>query len=169
MVYVLLTTHRKSIVSRIIRFFEALRWRKAKYSHAALGNGHILIEAIPSGVVQSNPSKYRSRGHHSVICVPKFLTEDQASKVWHHASSYLGRRYGYFDLAAYALDALFRTTWFTRTLNCPERLVCSELVARAFEVVGYRFGGLAPASVSPEGIWRAIQSEPDRWEVIVYG
>src|SRR5262245_4763884 len=137
-------------ISGIIKYLTQSTW-----SHAALyvgpigerttadGEPLVLVEAnIGSGVVGSPLSKYNK--HHTRICRPIGLTGDDCARVCTYAAERIGFDYdvkNIADLLRYLLPLPVPQRWRRRMISLgsghPTRIICSALIAQAFEHVRY--------------------------------
>jgi Permuted papain-like amidase enzyme, YaeF/YiiX, C92 family len=139
-----------SHISGVIKYLTQSTW-----SHAALyvgpirgantheGEPHVLIEAqVGEGVVSSPLSKYYS--YHTRICRPVWLSQEDRNSVCHYAIERIGFDYDFrnlFDLMRYLIPLPVPQRWRRRMIALgsgnPTRIICSALIAQAFEVVRY--------------------------------
>jgi len=137
-------------ISGVIKYLTQSTW-----SHAALyvgpigdritdeGEPLVLVEAnIGQGVVAAALSKY-SR-FHTRICRPTGLTEDDRARVCVYAAERIGFDYdvkNIIDLLRYLLPMPVPQRWRRRMMSLgsghPTRIICSALIAQAFENVRY--------------------------------
>jgi hypothetical protein len=137
-------------LSGIIKYLTQSTW-----SHAALyvgpvagaktrdGEPHVLIEAnIGEGVVSAPLSKYFR--YHTRICRPIGLTELDCDKVCRYAMDRIGLAYdlkNIIDLLRYLFPLPVLRRWRRRLIALgsgdPSRIICSALIAQAFESVYY--------------------------------
>ncbi len=136
-------------IAGVIKYLTQSTW-----SHAALyvgplqdktaeGEAHALIEAeIGSGVVSAPLSKYFR--FHTRICRPIGLTPDDRDSVCRYAIDRIGLDYdlkNIFDLLRYLLPLPIPQRWRRRMIALgsgdPTRIICSALIAQAFESVRY--------------------------------
>ena len=137
-------------ISGVIKYLTQSTW-----SHAALyvgpigdrvtadGEPLVLVEAnIGDGVVAAPLSKYAR--FHSRICRPTGLTEDDRARVCAYASERIGFDYdlkNIIDLLRYLLPLPVPQRWRRRMIALgsghPTRIICSALIAQAFETVRY--------------------------------
>jgi hypothetical protein len=140
----------KSRISGVIKYLTQSTW-----SHAALyvgpirgantdeGEPHVLIEAeVGEGVVSSPLSKYYS--YHTRICRPVGLSQEDRNSVCHYAIERIGFDYDFrnlIDLMRYLIPLPVPRRWRRRMIALgsgnPTRIICSALIAQAFEVVRY--------------------------------
>ena len=137
-------------ISGVIKYFTQSTW-----SHAALyvgpigdrmtaeGEPLVLVEAnIGQGVVAAPLSKYTR--FHTRICRPTGLTEDDRARVCAYAGERIGFDYdlkNIIDLLRYLLPLPVPQRWRRRVIALgsghPTRIICSALIAQAFETVRY--------------------------------
>jgi hypothetical protein len=149
-----------------------IKYHAVDLSHAALyvgrsatrhraGEPLVLVEAnIGQGVVAAPLSKY-SR-FHSRICRPTGLTEDDRARVCAYAAERIGFDYdlkNIIDLMRYLLPLPVPQRWRRRMMALgsghPTRIICSALIAQAFENVRYP---ILPkvARAASEAAWQDI-------------
>ena len=114
-------------------------------AHDRTGSGEplVLVEAnIGQGVVAVPLSKYAR--FHSRICRPTGLTEDDCARVCAYAAERIGFDYdlkNIIDLLRYLLPLPVPQRWRRRMMALgsghPTRIICSALIAQAFENVRY--------------------------------
>jgi hypothetical protein len=155
-------------ISGVIKYLTQSTW-----SHAALyvgpigdrvtpeGEPLVLVEAnIGQGVVAAPLSKY-SR-FHTRICRPTGLTEDDRARVCAYAAERIGFDYdlkNIIDLLRYLLPLPVPQRWRRRMMSLgsghPTRIICSALIAQAFETVRYPILPKVARSAS-EAAWQDI-------------
>jgi len=127
---------------------------QSTWSHAALYVGripgkftsnepHVLIEAeIGNGVISVPLSKYSK--FHTRVCRPVGLTVEDLDKVCRYAIDRIGFDYdlkNIIDLARYLMPLPVPQRWRRRMIALgsgdPTRMICSALIAQAFESVRY--------------------------------
>jgi hypothetical protein len=139
-----------SRISGAIKYLTQSTW-----SHAALyvgpirgantrdGEPHVLIEAeVGEGVVSSPLSKYYS--YNTRICRPVGLSQEDCASVCSYAIDRIGFDYDFcniIDLMRYLIPLPVPQRWRRRMIALgsgnPTRIICSALIAQAFEVVRY--------------------------------
>ena len=139
-----------SHISRVIKYLTQSTW-----SHAGLyvgpiedantdeGEPHVLIEAeIGQGVVSAPLSKYYP--YHTRICRPIGLSLEDRRTVCSYAIERIGFDYdlrNIIDLMRYLIPLPVPQRWRRRMIalgsGTPTRLICSALIAQAFEAVRY--------------------------------
>src|SRR6266581_1982092 len=137
-------------ISGVIKYLTQSTW-----SHAALyvgcltgevdenGEPHVLVEVDMSvGVVSAPLSKYLD--FHTRVCRPVGLSDDDCAKVCAYAVERIGCGYdlkNIIDLARYLVPLPVPQRWRRRMIALgsgdPTRLVCSTLIAQAFETVRF--------------------------------
>ena len=137
-------------ISGVIKYLTQSTW-----SHAALyvgpigdretpeGEPLVLVEAnIGQGVVAAPLSKYAR--FHTRICRPTGLTDDDRARVCAYASERIGFDYdlkNIIDLLRYLFPLPVPQRWRRRMIALgsghPTRIICSALIAQAFEAVRY--------------------------------
>ena len=137
-------------ISGVIKYLTQSTW-----SHAALyvgpigerttadGEPLVLVEAnLGEGVVGAPLSKYQR--FHTRICRPIGLTPDDCARVCTYAAERIGFDYdvkNIFDLLRYLFPLPVPQRWRRRMIALgsghPTRIICSALIAQAFEHVRY--------------------------------
>jgi len=137
-------------ISGVIKYLTQSTW-----SHAALyvgpigdrvsreGEPLVLVEAnIGEGVVAAPLSKYAR--YHTRICRPIGLTEDDRARVCTYAAERIGFDYdvkNILDLLRYLFPLPVPQRWRRRMMALgsghPTRIICSALLAQAFQSVRY--------------------------------
>lgn len=137
-------------ISGVIKYLTQSTW-----SHAALyvgpigerttedGEPLVLVEAVlGQGVVGAPLSKYQK--YHTRICRPIGLTDDDRARVCTFAAERIGFDYdvkNIFDLMRYLFPLPVPQRWRRRMMALgsghPTRIICSALIAQAFEHVHY--------------------------------
>ena len=139
----------KSRISGGIKYLTQSTW-----SHSALyvgpiagvataGEPHVLIEAnVDEGVVSAPLSKYLHC--QTRICRPMGLSEVDCEKVCRYASERIGLSYDFknvIDLMRYLFPWPVTQRWRRRTIALgsgdASRIICSSLIAQAFNSVRY--------------------------------
>lgn len=137
-------------ISGIIKYLTQSTW-----SHSALyvgpikgamekdGEPHVLIEAnVGEGVISAPLSKYHQ--YHTRICRPVGLTSDDCDAVCAYAIERIGLGYdtkNIIDLLRYLIPLPVPQRWRRRMIALgsgdPTRVICSALIAEAFQSVRY--------------------------------
>jgi uncharacterized protein YycO len=127
-------THRRHLVSRLIRVAQKIRGRERRYSywsHAAVivdADGS-LVEAESRGVIRRNLSEYTDREYHLVRLGDSADDRDRR-QVAAFAESLVGQPFGFLDMFSVGLSLL---TGAKVNVSYESHLMCSALVARALE------------------------------------
>jgi hypothetical protein len=139
-----------SHLAGVIKYLTHSTW-----SHAALyvgpiegktttnGEPHVLVEAnVGEGVVSAQLSRYSQ--FHTRICRPIHLTSEDLKKVCAYAVKCIGLNYdlkNIFDLGRYLVPIPVPQAWRRRMValgsGSPTKLICSALIAGAFQSVRY--------------------------------
>jgi hypothetical protein len=139
-----------SHISRVIKYLTQSTW-----SHAALyvgpivgvntldGEPHVLIEAeLGQGVISTALSKYYP--YHTRICRPVGLSREDCETVCSYVIERIGFDYdlrNIIDLMRYLVPLPVPQRWRRRMIALgsgdPTRIICSALIAQAFEAVRY--------------------------------
>ncbi|MBI3435465.1 MAG: lipo-like protein [Proteobacteria bacterium] len=137
-------------ISGVIKYLTQSTWSHAalyvgpiKGAQTADGEDHVLIEAnIEHGVESAPLSKYFT--FHTRICRPVGLSHDDCDLVCEYATKRLGFAYdlkNIIDLLRYLFPLPVPQRWRRRMIAMgsgdPTRLICSALIAQAFESVRY--------------------------------
>jgi hypothetical protein len=139
-----------SCISSIIKYLTQSNW-----SHAALyvgripgtyapnGDPHVFVEAeVSEGVVSSPLSKYYS--YNTRICRPVGLREEECQRVCSYAIERIGFGYDFRNLFGLMrcliplpLQHFWRKTESALGSGGPTQIICSALIAQAFDTVRY--------------------------------
>jgi Permuted papain-like amidase enzyme, YaeF/YiiX, C92 family len=139
-----------SCISSIIKYLTQSNW-----SHAALyvgripgtyapnGDPHVFVEAeVSEGVVSSPLSKYCS--YNTRICRPVGLREEECQRVCSYAIERIGFGYDFRNLFGLMrcliplpLQHFWRKTESAPGSGRPTQIICSALIAQAFDTVRY--------------------------------
>jgi len=137
-------------ISGVIKYLTQSTWSHAALYVGAIGDRTtadgeplVLVEAnIGHGVVAAPLSKYTR--FHTRICRPVGLTEDDRARVCAYAAERIGFDYdlkNIIDLMRYLLPLPVPQRWRRRMMALgsghPTRIICSALIAQAFENVRY--------------------------------
>jgi len=132
------------IVGRLIRVGTLSRWNHAVVCVAP----GVLVEANPTGVAISPINKYPiiAWNQHESI------TDEQRQKIVDHATSLIGKPYGFFDILVIFLRILGlrlppQKLW--NKLAVRMGYICSELVAECYLSAGFELINRSPNLVTP--------------------
>jgi hypothetical protein len=93
------------------------------------------------------------------------LTDEDAAGIAMRLSKELGSKFSLATIFWQFMDNLFRTNWFTGTLNRSNGIVCSSLIAMAWQdQIGLRFNGRDWFSVEPDDV--DDETQKPGWTVI---
>ena len=136
-------------ISGVIKYLTQSTWSHAALYVGALngrhseGEPHTLIEAELGIGVDSAPLSKYSR-FHTRVCRPIGLTEQDCRQVCAYAVERIGLAYdlkNITDLMRYLMPLPVPQRWRRRVLSLgsgdPTRIICSALIAQAFESVRY--------------------------------
>jgi uncharacterized protein YycO len=119
----------KGLFSRLVSFFT-----RSKYSHVAMMiSDTLLIEAnwykksntVPFSYVPENMEIYRLK---------ESLSTDQKLTLLEHCYGFLNKTYDYPQIFGYVLN--FFNKNHINVFNSPKKLICSELIDRAYLKIG---------------------------------
>src|SRR5215469_8430250 len=137
-------------ISGVIKYLTQSTWSHAARYVGAIGDRAtadgeplVLVEAnIGQGVVASPLSKYAR--YHTRICRPTQLDKDDRERVCAYAAERIGFDYdlkNIIDLLRYLFPLPMPQRWRRRMMSLgsgdPTRMICSALIAQAFEAVRY--------------------------------
>ena len=119
---------------------ERAAWARDHFGDEA---GHLIVEALPRGVVVAPIAKYVD--YNLRICRPHKLRPEHARQIMEEAVAAIGWRYdlrNVFDLARYLLPVTivpprFRTAALHFGSGQPTEVICSSLIARIFNQVRF--------------------------------
>jgi hypothetical protein len=147
---ILLSRNKRHPMSSIIAGITRSNW-----SHAFFYIGdNKIIESAVGGVAIRPLDKYLNDIYSvGLFRLEKDLTEEQVKKVIKTARKLSGLEFGYLQLVWMFILRLFRKSedpdW---GLDVSEGVMCSELVAHAYESIGVYFKNLPPFLIEPADI-----------------
>jgi uncharacterized protein YycO len=159
----LIFTHRKSPISRLIRFSQRWRFRNsaerpfAYWSHCAIvvsPSGQI-VEAETAGVQLSPLSKYRDSEYH-LVTLGETFADDEREKAVAYSQARVGDAFGFLVLMSLSIWLL---TGLRVRLARADHQICSGLVAHALQEGG-QLRGLDATFALPADIAMAIGARP---------
>lgn len=133
---------------------------------------HLILEALPEGVVLSPLSKYLD--HNIRVCRPYGIRREDVTRVLDEVLSRVGHRYdvkNIVDLARYffpvsLIPRRFRSKVMTLGSGEPTEVICSRMIAEAFHSVSFPVlprVELDPESAAPRGFFsRLLRRRPER-------
>jgi hypothetical protein len=120
-----------------------------------------VIEARPGGAGFNVIDNYSNPKFHltwSTDLIP--LTDDERAKIVHYALAQKGVKYGWPDIAALSLKTLGYDTpaWVDKRIERDDRLICSQLVDRAYMLSGVHLfnDGRLSMDVTPGDLWNLV-------------
>jgi len=122
------------IVGFLIRLVTVSRWNHA---FVCVADG-VIVEARPLGATLSKASRYPRAAYNQ----HESLTDDQRKEIVDFAVKAVGTPYGFIDILVIFLR-IFGLRFGSKTrlmtwLGNRDGLICSELVARAYESAGFK-------------------------------
>jgi uncharacterized protein YycO len=158
-------THRKHLMSRLIRVAQKIRGRERKYSywsHAAviIDQEGTLVEAESKGVITSPLSKYHPEEYQLVRLGDSADARDR-EQVVAFARSVIGQPFGFLDMFSVGLSLL---TGAKLNISYESHLMCSALVAKALERTSALFDDEA-AHMLPADLARYYGAEVPAGEI----
>jgi hypothetical protein len=161
--------HSDSWMGRVIRWFEAKQTGHARVQHAAMALGGLMrqpavLEALAT--VRRTPlSRYTDQ--QIIIYRHKHLPKAARCEIALEAVTRQGEPYAVLKLLLLAADALTGTTFFSRTFKITKLMVCSNVIAWAYErVLGFQPFNLPWQSVTPDHIDDTCSRNPEDWECL---
>jgi uncharacterized protein YycO len=140
------------VVARLIRWFTG-SW--ANHCGICLG-GDLIVEANPGGVAVGHLSAYA--GDH--IAWSRFdLTEKEVDRMMGACQVMLGIPYSFKDIAALVLRRWGVRWWAAHRLARGDRLICSQLVVRAYRAAGFDLVANVPDNWVTPGDLAAVLEE----------
>jgi hypothetical protein len=134
--------HSKDFIGKVIRFGEALRWKRgAQFNHVAIIDRVVdgvpyVIQAEARGVTDIRRlDEVAPGGRYELVALPEGVDADQ---VLDFARKQVGSKYGFGTIAAIAIDIL-TPSWFPSLRPANKKAnswICSALVHESL-----RFGG----------------------------
>ncbi len=119
-----------SLVAWIIRLGTR---SQVNHAYVFVDEEHV-VEAQPQGAVIAKASKYDG----ALAPVSRFpLTDEEKQRIADEALALVGTPYNFLDIAALALLSLgIRWKWLCQRAQSSKRLICSQLVDRAYRNAG---------------------------------
>lgn len=134
---------------------------KSNWSHVFLyiGEGKIIESSI-HGVVINPLSHYLNNKYDvGLFRTKEKLSPEQTKKLIDRARSLLGIKYGFLQVLWLAILRLFGKSedpdW---SLDVDTGMICSEMIAHAYEYIGIKFKDLPPHQIEPEDIDQSNQT-----------
>jgi len=115
---------------------------------------NILIEAQMKVVKRDmlQVKKYMAKRAYRIVRKDD-LSDEDAEGIAVRLNKELGKKFSLVTIFWQFWDNLFKTNWFTGTLNRSSGIVCSSLIAKAWQdQIGLRFNGRDWFSVEPDDV-----------------
>ena len=160
-------TRGQSFISRAIRrFTRSIGESRTKVNHVGIvveqGTVHSswVVEALTT-VKRNRLGRYASSKRTEVaVFRPVNLSDEERDLIVEKANSYVGRKYGWFKVAAHLADWCLAGAYvFRRLAKSDNYPICSWVVAYAFLEAGKDFE-VDPGAASPDDIWDFV-SDPE--------
>jgi uncharacterized protein YycO len=132
------------------------RGTRSKVDHAFIYDGEQIIEAQPGGAIQSPADRYPK-----AIWSSFDLTDSERASIAHWATQQIGVPYGWPDIVALAFACYgIRFRWVDRRIERMDRLICSQLVDKAYDLAGVHLfaDGRLPGQVTPGDLLAVIRA-----------
>jgi len=139
----------------------------ARFTHVScMVASDMLIEAQMRVVKRdiNQVKKYMNKKAYKIVR-KKSLSHEDFTGIAKRLNNELGKKYSIMTIFWQFWDNLFRTNWFTGTLNRSNGIVCSSLIAKAWQdEIGLKFNDCDWFSVEPDDI--DDESQKEGWIVI---
>lgn len=139
----------------------------ARFTHVScMIAPNMLIEAQAKVVKRDmiQVKKYMAKKAYRIVRKDD-LSDEDAAGIAERLNSKLGEKFSLVTIFWQFWDNLFRTNWFTATLNRSNSIVCSSLIAMAWQdQIGLKFNKRDWFSVEPDDVDDETQKEG--WTVI---
>lgn len=144
---ILLSCHKKSPISKTIAGVTRSNW---SHTFMYIGDGKIL-ESDWDGVVINPLSHYLNNEYRvGLFRVFPDLSEDKIKEVIKAARKMLGIHYGFFQLVwQFILRICGKSEDPDWSLDVDTGVICTEVVAKAYQKIGVRFKNLPPHQMEP--------------------
>lgn len=151
-------------LSKSIRWFGKRKTGDARYSHAFIKVDDDIVESWSTGLRIRPYSAYSNIDH--ILYTPTFLSVSEARKIRLEALIQVGTYkgiYGFFKLPLFALDAIFKTYWFTKNVGVRSFKVCSQWSTYLFYKYAHYPHFCNWRSMSPDDIDDFCKDNPESW------
>jgi len=139
----------------------------ARFTHVScMVSPNMLIEAQMKVVKRDmlQVKKYMAKKAYRIVRKDD-LSDKDAEGIAARLNKELGKKFSLVTIFWQFWDNLFKTNWFTGTLNRSNSIVCSSLIAMAWQdQIGLRFNGRDWFSVEPDDVDDETQKEG--WTVV---
>ena len=157
--------HGKDLIGRVIRFGEALRWRRgSRFNHVAIvdrvedGVAYV-IQAEARGVTNIRKlDEIAPGGHYELMAPPAGVDVDEVLKF---ANLQVGSKYGFGTILAIAIDIL-TPGWFPSLRPANKKSnswICSAVVAESLRAGGWFHCWPDIYLVTPAELFLALESK----------
>ncbi len=165
-------TRGKGFISKAIRFFSrGIGEPRTKVNHVGIvvGGGPIatavVVEALSKVFEHPLMQQYGGTSHEVAIYRPQNIPPEDLAKIGAKAKSYVGREYGYAQIAMHFLDWMLLGAYVFRRLGSDRYPICSWVVAHAYAAAKYHFG-VEPGAATPDDIWDYVTTHPNNYTCI---
>lgn len=167
-------TRGSGFVSRAIRFFSRrIGEPRTKASHSGivveggLLDQAVVVEALSTVKRHRFMGRYGSKvGTEVAIYRPLNLSHEEQKTVVQTAESYVGRKYGYFQIVGHFFDWFLQGAYVFRRLTRSDKYpICSWVVAQSFAKIN-KFFSVDPGAASPDDIHDFVTQNPDKYREI---
>lgn len=144
---ILLSCHKRHPISRVIAGITRSNW---SHTFMYIGDGKIL-ESDWDGVVINPLDHYLNNEYRvGLFRITPELEEDKIKKVIKAARKILGIHYGFFQLVwQFILRICGKSEDPDWALDVDTGVICSEVVAKAYQKIGVHFKDLSPSQMEP--------------------
>lgn len=160
----------KYFVQRAICFFTTEWWMNehaSNVSHAEMvyrqinGDSYTVIDEEPPSV------QFKNRGFNRRIIFRQINKPEWFDQMFEsYVQSNLGKKYEYTKLLLFVFDWIFHTDWFTKHWDCHHYFVCSEFVAKFYEIEGCPCSGKSFESTAPDDILDFCRIHPELFIIV---
>lgn len=139
----------------------------ARFTHVScMVSPNMLIEAQMRVVKRDmlQVKKYMSKRAYRIVRKDD-LTDEEGIGIAIRLNNELGKKFSLMTIFWQFLDNIFKTNWFTGTLNRSSGIVCSSLIAKAWQdEIGLKFNDRDWFSVEPDDV--DDETQKSGWTVI---
>jgi uncharacterized protein YycO len=148
-------------LGRAIWFGQAVIGDRSKWTHAFLVlDEETVIEAMPRGARLAPLAPFVDKGERGQAVFSRLkLTDEQRATVVQVGREFAGTPYSFLDYLSIGLEHLrVRPTWVQRRVETSRRMICSQLVDRAYDIAGVHLfaDGRRPGDVTPGDLTRCL-------------
>jgi len=166
----IILTDSPALFSRLIRWVTSIlpTWREKRttFSHSAIVVDYAhCVEALEKVVITPLSVRFSQRDSSRYLVLRPKLPIARRRKAAAFALKQVGRPYSYWRLFLFLLDDAGKTRIFAEDYKDPHRLVCSALVALAYDGA-IEFNGVPALACAPEDVYLQFKKHPDQFRVI---